>query len=201
MIAPYNNIITRICTNTSLVERLLHVICTTNIAAPKQSYQLGGCRLGWCQIMAETPSLQHTSQVAHQDGWHLSVISVPYSPPRMRCQSMERLPSRLNLKVPIFTPGWREAHTCIMRVLEPGFWGTPTARKTRRRITNDPSQEPSLYMCVILPQNYFLLKECDAYIKTWLLRIFQEMFLKCFRDQFRKKRIKGSEPPSDPGEA
>ena len=26
-------------------------------------------------------SLQHTSQVAHQAGWHLPVISVPYSPP------------------------------------------------------------------------------------------------------------------------
>ena len=66
---------------------------------------------------------------------------------------MERLPSRLNLKVPIFTPGWREAHTCIMRVLEPGFWGTPTARKTRRRITNDPVPRTLIvHVCYFAPE-------------------------------------------------
>ena len=161
MIAPYNNILSRICTNTSLVEPLLHVICTTNIAAPKQSYQLSGCRLGWCQIMTETPRQQpfyeksSTYKPSGPSGWLALAcnFSTILSPPRMRCQSMERLPSRLNLKVPIFTPGWREAHTCIMRVLEPGFWGTPTARKTRRRITNDPVPRTLIvHVCYFAPE-------------------------------------------------
>ena len=89
MIAPYNNILSRICTNTSLVERLLHVICTTNIAAPKQSYQLGGCRLGWCQIMAETPRQQpfyeksSTYKPSGPSGWLALVcnFSTILSPP------------------------------------------------------------------------------------------------------------------------
>ena len=59
-IAPYDNILAHACTSASLVEPLLHVICTTNIAPPKQSYQLGGCRLGWFQIM--TLALQTTRQ-------------------------------------------------------------------------------------------------------------------------------------------
>ena len=49
------------------------------------------------------------------------------------------------------------------------------------------------YTCVLFcPRIIFHWRNVTAYIKTWLLRIFQEMFLKCFMALFRMKRMKGS---------
>ena len=80
------------------------------------------------------------------------------------------------------------SHTCIMRVLghTDGSQDSPSGNQ-------QPRPQNLHYTCVLFcPRIIFYWRNVTAYIKTWLLRIFQEMFLKCFMALFWMRRIKGS---------
>ena len=60
----------------------------------------------------------------------------------MGCQSITGLPPALNLPVPIYTPGWREACVLPKNTMSPARAQTQTAR-SRNEGTNHEATTPS----------------------------------------------------------
>ena len=118
-----------------------------------------------CRISNENGDIEKKNNIGRRNS---IVISIPETH------------SRLEIREPGSSP------------VDGGFWdrgsGTPACSQTRRRVTNNPSPRTSPCLCVWrrkpgdVSELFFIEEMWCMYRKQWLLRIFWEMFLKCFME-------------------